>query len=72
MKVNLTYKLDLDDESQNSKFKQLLRATDMANALYEISQAFRSHEKYDAEPVTRDRFHIFLSQNNINLDELIY
>lgn len=46
MKATIEY--DLDDESDSIRYARAMRADEMAQALFEISERLRYIEKYDA------------------------
>lgn len=64
-------KFDLCDFDDKRLHYVALKGIDLAMALFDLSERFRSVEKHDKPPVTRNEFYEVLSKYNINLDELI-
>jgi hypothetical protein len=70
MKARLTFTLP-DDEMQ---FKRASQAFELTLSLWEISQYLREVDKYETGHTIeqiREKFYSILSDNNINLDNLI-
>jgi len=76
MKVKLEF--DTDSESfDRCEYNQVMKASDMACAIWDLEQAVRSWYKYptDTEPLTadtlHDKFYEILAENNINIDDIM-
>lgn len=64
MKKVLTIEFEHDEEDW---FYAYVSARKTMSCLTELSQLFRSHEKHNAPPVTREVFHEVLSENGVEL-----
>lgn len=68
MKITFTY--DPDDVESKFHITRINKALDMYLALWTLSQAYRSSDKYGSPLPTRGDFHDILSKYSINLDDL--
>ena len=64
MTATLTF--NLPDE--RSEFEDAVNAGKYIAALNDLAIAFRSHRKYDAEPVTEERFYAIIRENGVELE----
>lgn len=73
-------RLEFDTDSENfdrCEYNQVMKASDMASVIWDMEQAVRCWYKYptDTEPLTadtlHDKFYEILTDNNINIDDIM-
>lgn len=61
-----TLTFNLPDEK--AEFEDAMNAGKYIAALNDLAIAFRSHRKYDAEPVTEEKFHEIIRERGVELE----
>lgn len=72
----ITYEFDTDAENFDwCEYEQVKSASNMACALWDISQAVRDWYKYNPDSLTpdtlHDKFYEILSDNDINIERIM-